>query len=79
VSPLQPIAQIAYILFLGHILMATVIDIDHWRHFYMLIGILWGLIAADRKVFQRRLMDRAAVARNSALLPSAPRSAQSEH
>jgi hypothetical protein len=79
VSPLQPIAQIAYILFLGHILMATVIDIDHWRHFYMLIGILWGLIAADRKVFQRRLMDRAAFSRNSALLPSAPRSAQSEH
>ena len=45
----------AYIVFLGHILMASVIDIDHWRHVYLLIGILWGSIAADRAVKQTRL------------------------
>ena len=45
-GPLQSITQIAYIVFLGHILMATVIDIDHWRHVYLLFGILWG---ADRR------------------------------
>ena len=32
--------------------MATVIDIDHWRHVYLLFGILWGAIAADRGATQ---------------------------
>jgi hypothetical protein len=26
--------------------MALVIDIDHWRHVFLLFGILWGAIAA---------------------------------
>lgn len=56
-GPLQAVTQIAYIVFLGHILMATVIDIDHWRHVYLLFGILWGAIAADRAVVQRRLQE----------------------
>ena len=54
-GPLQSVTQIAYIVFLGHILMATVIDIDHWRHVYLLFGILWGAIAADRSATQKRL------------------------
>ena len=54
-GPLQSVTQIAYIVFLGHILMATVIDIDHWRHVYLLFGILWGAIAADRSAAQSRL------------------------
>jgi O-antigen ligase len=56
---LQPVAQAAYIVFVGHILMATVIDIDHWRHVFLLFGILWGLIAADRRAAQRRLAPQA--------------------
>lgn len=54
-GPLQPVTQIAYVVFLGHILMATVIDIDHWRHVYLLFGILWGAIAADNAATQKRL------------------------
>lgn len=53
-GPLQGLAQAAYIVFLGHILIASVIDIDHWRHVYLLFGILWGTIAADRAATQRR-------------------------
>lgn len=53
-GPLQSVTQIAYIVFLSHILMATVIDIDHWRHVYLLFGILWGAIAADRGATQQR-------------------------
>jgi hypothetical protein len=26
-----------------------VIDTDHWRHFYLILGIIWGLAAATRK------------------------------
>jgi hypothetical protein len=35
--------------------MATIIDIDHWRHVFLLFGILWGAIAADRAATQARL------------------------
>jgi hypothetical protein len=51
-SPLQPVVQVAYVVFLGHIFIAAVIDIDHWRHVYLLFGMLWGAIAADRSVTQ---------------------------
>ncbi len=37
-----------YAVFLGHILLGTIIDIDHWRHLHILIGLLWAGIALDR-------------------------------
>ena len=52
---LQAVTQIAYIVFFGHILMATVIDIDHWRHVFLLFGVLWGAIACDRIAAQKTL------------------------
>jgi O-Antigen ligase len=32
--------------FLGTVGEAFVIDIDHWRHFWMMLGAMWGLFAA---------------------------------
>jgi hypothetical protein len=58
-TPLQPVTQCAYIVFVGHLALAMVIDIDHWRHVYLLIGLLWGAIAADRIAFQARLAQAA--------------------
>jgi hypothetical protein len=55
-GPLQSVTQIAYIVLLGHIVIATVIDIDHWRHVFLLFGLLWGAIAADRAASQARLV-----------------------
>jgi len=26
-----------------------IIDIDHWRHFYLLLGLAWGIIAVDAR------------------------------
>ena len=26
-----------------------IIDIDHWRHTFLLIGVMWGLIAATER------------------------------
>lgn len=37
----------------AHVILSAIIDTDHWRHVYMLYGIAWGLIAAD-KLEQRR-------------------------
>ena len=54
-GPLQAVAQVAFVVLLGHIVIATVIDIDHWRHVYLLFGVLWGAIAADRIAAHTRL------------------------
>lgn len=47
--PWQPYFLCAYIVFLGHVALGTVIDTDHWRHFYLLLGLIWGGIALERK------------------------------
>lgn len=61
-GPLQHLVQAAYAVFLGHVLIATVIDIDHWRHVYLLIGLIWGTLAYDRR---RHLARLAQVARRA--------------
>ena len=52
--PWQPYLLCAYIVFAGHIALGTVIDMDHWRHFYLLIGLVWGAMALEIKQ-QRQL------------------------
>ncbi|MEP3438269.1 MAG: O-antigen ligase family protein [Hoeflea sp.] len=47
--PWQPYLMLAYIVLLGHTLIGSVIDTDHWRHFYMLMGIVWGCIALEMR------------------------------
>ena len=45
--PWQPMLLCAYIAFVAHIALGTVIDIDHWRHFYILTGLVWGCLALE--------------------------------
>ena len=52
--PWQPFLMIAWIVVLGHVGIGNVIDTDHWRHLYMLIGIVWGCGALEAR-HQRRL------------------------
>lgn len=47
--PWQPYLLVSYIAFAGHTLIGFVIDTDHWRHVYLLIGILWGCFALERR------------------------------
>ncbi len=47
--PWLPYFQIAYVVFLGHLLVGIVIDTDKWRHFYLAIGIVWGCMALERQ------------------------------
>jgi hypothetical protein len=32
--------------FLGTVGESFIIDTDHWRHFFMMLGVMWGMIAA---------------------------------
>lgn len=45
----QPAFVAVYAAFIGTVVEGFVIDTDHWRHYYLLLGVIWGLsIAAHR-------------------------------
>ncbi|MEQ1613905.1 MAG: O-antigen ligase family protein, partial [Hyphomicrobiaceae bacterium] len=46
----QSLFLIAYAAFVGNVVEGFVIDIDHWRHFYLLMALVWGLMLGDRRV-----------------------------
>jgi O-antigen ligase len=47
--PWQPFLMAAYVVFVGHVLLGTVIDTNHWRHFYLLLGMIWGAMALEAR------------------------------
>lgn len=49
----QPLFIIAFAALFATILQGFLIDNDHWRHFYLLLAIVWGLMLTDRKILRR--------------------------
>ncbi len=45
-TPWQPYLNCAFAAFVGEVIEGFVIDTDHWRHFFLLLGMIWGLAAA---------------------------------
>ena len=45
-TPWQPYLICAFAAFVGEAAEGFVIDTDHWRHFFLLLGMIWGLGAA---------------------------------
>lgn len=41
--------------FLGTVAEAFIIDVDHWRHFWMMLGIMWAMFAAENAYRRRNL------------------------
>ena len=41
--------QVAWVTFVGHVMIAWVIDIDHWRHVHLIIGVIWGCMVLERR------------------------------
>jgi hypothetical protein len=52
--PWQPYLLCAWIVFLGHLFVGIVIDLDKWRHLYLIYGIIWGCIALEAQVQRAR-------------------------
>ncbi|HET7848368.1 MAG TPA: O-antigen ligase family protein [Pseudolabrys sp.] len=48
-TPWQPYLVTAFAAFTGNALEGAVVDTDHWRHFFLLMGVVWGLYAATLK------------------------------
>ena len=49
-SPWQRTYIAIYATFAAEVGESVIIDVQHWRHFYLLIGLVWGLIAVGRGV-----------------------------
>jgi hypothetical protein len=46
--PWTAFTHCVFAVFAAHLMLSVVIDTDHWRHMYMLYGLAWGLIAAEK-------------------------------
>jgi hypothetical protein len=47
-TPWQRAYQVVFCAFVGVVGESLLIDIDHWRHYFLLLGAMWGLMAATR-------------------------------
>ena len=53
-TPWQPYLIAAYAAFVGEAFEGFIVDTDHWRHFFLLLGLIWGLTAATINATRRR-------------------------
>ncbi|WP_363347833.1 O-antigen ligase family protein [Methylocystis echinoides] len=53
-SPFRRHAQVVFPSLFAFFLQGFQIDIDHWRHFYLLLGAVWGLEAARQRGVERQ-------------------------
>jgi hypothetical protein len=49
-----------YCAFVGTAIESVIIDSDHWRHYFLVLGVVWGLMAASQAYSRAR--SRAALA-----------------
>jgi hypothetical protein len=56
-TPWQPYLIATYAVFVGEIVEGMVVDTDHWRHFFLMLGMIWGLAAASFNFRRRRAWD----------------------
>ena len=57
-TPWQPTMVVVYSAYVGLMAESVIIDSDHWRHGFLLLGVLWGLIAATRGSANRTRLAR---------------------
>jgi O-antigen ligase len=71
----QPYFLIAYAALTAIIFEGIIIDTDHWRHYYLLMGLVWGLMIADRTIVRspRIVADRRPILLKSMHTRRAPR------
>ena len=66
-TPWQGFLIAAYAAFVGEAFEGLIVDTDHWRHFFLVVGMVWGLSVANvnfrrAQGFAYEGTDRAALA-----------------
>ena len=49
----QPLFLVVYACFVAQALEGSIIDLDHWRHFYLLLALVWGLMLSGPRAVSR--------------------------
>ena len=52
-TPWRTTYHVIYAAYVGVAVESAIIDIDHWRHYFLILGALWGLMAASRPYLAR--------------------------
>jgi O-antigen ligase len=52
-TPWQPYLIAAYAGFVGETVEGMIVDTDHWRHFFLMVGLVWGLSVATINHYRR--------------------------
>jgi hypothetical protein len=68
-TPWQNYLIAVYAAFVGEAAEGLIVDTDHWRHFFLLLGLIWGLTAATIN-FRRRHLAEPSFAASAAMVPS---------
>jgi hypothetical protein len=53
-TPWRTSYQVIYAAYVGVAVESAIIDIDHWRHYFLILGALWGLMVASRPYLAAR-------------------------
>ncbi len=74
-SPYRRVAQVFWPSLMVFLLQGFQIDIDHWRHVFLMLGAVWGIETARQRWIERHAAGNQATARPSppAALASMPR------
>jgi O-antigen ligase len=67
-APWQGFLIAAYAAFAGEAVEGMIIDSDHWRHFFLIVGLVWGLSVATINWRRRQLFEFES---GTALMPAA--------
>jgi len=54
-TPWRTTTIAVYCAYVGVAGESIIIDSDHWRHYFLLLGLLWGLMAVSRRHANARL------------------------
>jgi hypothetical protein len=58
-APWQYYLITAYAVFVGEAAEGMIVDTDHWRHFFLVLGLVWGLSVASVNARRRQVSDNA--------------------
>lgn len=64
-TPTRPMFLVLLASFTGLCLENLLLDTDHWRHFYLLLGLLWGVMAAEGRERETALFAKPFEARGA--------------
>ena len=68
----QPLFLVVYAAFVSHALEGFIIDLDHWRHFHLLMALSWGLMLGERMPVEAQAMTHTLHVRTARLLLPVP-------